>query len=118
MKSKQSYYLLGAMIIGITTMAATCKKAASTCTTTPTYTSAVKTIIDESCGNKCHSNQWKAGGIELTNYALVSAESKKARFMGSLRHLAGYDAMPKKADKLADSVLQVLQCWVDGGSPQ
>lgn len=125
---RNTIYLLGAMMIGVMTMAATCKKGTSAststsktktaCKTTPTYTANVKPIIDEACGNKCHSSQWKADGIELTNYALVSAESKKARFMGSLRHQEGFDPMPKKSPQLSDSVLQILQCWVDGGSPE
>jgi uncharacterized membrane protein len=127
---KTTVYLLSALTIGVLTMAATCKKATTTatpvaktssktaCKITPTYTANVKPIIDEACGTKCHSGQWKADGIELTSYALVSAESKKARFLGSLNHKANYDPMPKKADKLSDSVLQILQCWVDGGSPE
>ena len=115
-------YLLGFLIIGTISMAATCKKGGNTatdkCKTVPTYSSNVKPIIDEACGNRCHSTKYKAAGIELTSYELVSAASKKGNFMGSLRHLAGYAAMPKKADKFSDSVLNILQCWVDNGSPQ
>lgn len=117
--NKTTIKILGTVAICVVTLAATCKKTGKTvCKTTPTYTANVKPIIDEACGTKCHSAQYKADGIELTTYALVSAESKKGRFLGSLRHLAGFDPMPKKAPQLSDSVLQVLQCWVDAGSPE
>ncbi len=119
MKSRNYTNLLAAIVVAVLTMAATCKKAGTTsaCKNTPAFTTQIKPIIDANCGG-CHSTQYKAGGIELTSYALISAESKKSKFMGAVRHLAGFDPMPKKAPKLSDSVLQVLQCWVDGGSPE
>ena len=83
-----------------------------------TYNTAVKSIISDACGSKCHSAQYKAGGIDLSNYASIKDESSKARFMGSLRHLAGFEAMPRKAPKFSDSVIKVLNCWIKNGSPE
>jgi hypothetical protein len=81
------------------------------------YTSDIKNIIDQNCGNSCHSGQKKAGGIELTNYESVKFEASKTRFMGALRHEMPFSPMPKKHPKLSDSTLQVINCWIENGSP-
>lgn len=119
----KTYQIVGVALLAVTAFAATCKKSASSktaeaCDIKPTYAVDVKPIIDQSCGNTCHSNKWKADGIELTSYELVKAEAAKPRFLGALNHKEGYDPMPKKAPKLSDSLLKVIDCWIKNGSPE
>lgn len=81
------------------------------------YAQDLKAIIDKQCAG-CHNATKPAGGINLTTYETVKAISGEARFMGAIRHLAGYDAMPANSPKLADSVITKIGCWVKKGTPE
>lgn len=80
-----------------------------------TYTSDVKSIIDNNCAKSCHSASNHAGGINLSSYELVKEEALKTRFMMSLKHEGTYAPMPKKSPKLSDSTLNILSCWIENG---
>lgn len=101
-----------------------CKKESTTTTTdctgaTPTYINDVKVIMDASCAvSGCHNATSKAEGIDLSTYAKVKSESAKARFLGSIEHLAGYQAMPEGASKLSTAQIQTIACWIDNGTPE
>lgn len=79
------------------------------------YNADVKPIIDANCATTCHSAASHAAGIDLSNYESVKAIATKSKFLGTVRHLAGFPAMPKKAAKLSDSSIQILSCWVQNG---
>lgn len=83
-----------------------------------TYHTNVKPIIDNNCANSCHSAASHAAGIDLSTYSSLKAVASQPKFIGSVRHLAGFSAMPKKAPKMADSTVQVLSCWVKNGMPE
>ena len=93
----------------------TAVESASRCDNTISYTSQVKTIIDNNCALSCHSARSHAGGIDLSTYDLVKAEAQKPRFMGSLNQTGAFTPMPKKSPKLSDSTLLVLSCWIENG---
>jgi hypothetical protein len=101
-----------------------CKKKAAPTTYScvgiaPTYTANIKPIIDASCAfSGCHNAASKASGIDLSTYDMVKTHSMHNTFMGSMQHLSGYDAMPKGTNKLADSILQKMSCWIANGTPQ
>lgn len=80
-----------------------------------TYTLDVAPIINAKCAASCHSSKNKAYNIDLSTYELVVEEASKKRFMGSLNHEALYSKMPKKAEKLSDSTLKVIACWINSG---
>jgi hypothetical protein len=87
--------------------------------TTPTYDNDIKAIVSKNCAySGCHSATSKADNIDLSTYALVKSESAKARFMGSINQTAGYDKMPKGADKLPAASIKTLTCWILNGTPQ
>jgi hypothetical protein len=114
---------LSILVIGIITFFTQCKKDAIDqfdCSgITPTYTTNVKAILDTRCSTSgCHSASKKAAGIDLSNYSSASAESKKGRFLGSIQHKSGYDAMPKGSSKLDDATIKIISCWVQNGSPE
>lgn len=95
------------------------KTAANDCgTTTVTYTAQVKTLIDVNCANSCHSAASKADGIDLSTYEKVKSFSGEARFLGAIRHLAGYTAMPLKAPKMSDADIATITCWVKNGTAE
>jgi hypothetical protein len=120
---KRQYVFLLSLAVAASAIVAGCKARKSTtddeCANfLVSYSKDVKPILDANCATTCHSAASKAAKIDLSNYETVKAISTEARFLGSVRHLAGFDAMPMKAPKLSDSALRVLNCWVKSGSPE
>lgn len=111
-----------ALIITIAATGSACKSRKTTtdaCSgTTYTFTKDVQPIINNACASTCHSAAKNAGGIDLSTYEKVKSEAAMPRFMGAIRHLAGYSPMPKKNPKLSDSLIQVLNCWKEKGFAQ
>lgn len=86
---------------------------------TPTYTNDIKAIMDANCATSgCHNATSKAKGIDLSTYALVKSESANAKFLGSIEHKSGYNAMPQGAAKLADAHIQKIACWIEQGAAE
>ncbi len=105
--------------IAIFTVICSCKHVVTyDCTgVTPTYSQNVKPILDGTCAlSHCHSGNGDA--FDLSTYAGASSASSKKSFMGSIQHMPFYQKMPKNADRLNDSQIHVLSCWVANGSPE
>ena len=84
----------------------------------PTYSADIKPILDTHCASSCHSAKNHAGNIDLSSYEGSKSVSEKKRFLGAIRHEAGFEAMPKKNPKLGDDDILKIACWVQGGSVQ
>ncbi|MBM3161709.1 MAG: hypothetical protein FJZ66_10280 [Bacteroidetes bacterium] len=65
-------------------------------------------LINQECTG-CHNNQ---NGYSLTNYDNISANSKA--IIGAMR-ANNYQLMPKGGPMLSDSVIQLMECWVNQG---
>jgi hypothetical protein len=108
------------VILSATLGACTSKTTEFDCTgSTPTYTNNVKAILNTNCATSgCHNSTSKAKGIDLSTYATAKSESNNSRFLGSIQHSSGYDAMPQGGSKLNDSLIKVIYCWTQNGSPE
>jgi hypothetical protein len=84
----------------------------------PSYTADIKPILDENCGNSCHSAANRAGGIDLSSYEGAKSVAEKKKFLGAIRHELGYIPMPKKHPKLDDETIRKIACWVQNGSAE
>lgn len=84
----------------------------------PTYNTDIKPILDSHCAATCHSAKNKAGGINLSAYSTAKAVAVKKKFLGAIRHQAGFLAMPRKAPKLFDADINKIACWVQNGTPE
>ena len=85
----------------------------------PTYDNDIKAIMDVSCATPaCHSGSYAAANISLDTYSSVNSESKKSRFMGSIRHTTGYASMPQGAAQLDSITIKKLACWIQNGRPK
>jgi len=83
----------------------------------PTYTNDIKSIIDASCAKSgCHNATTRAHGLDYSTYAKLKAGTESDNFMGSIQHLSGYDAMPEDGDKLSDSKIKLISCWIANGT--
>jgi len=117
MNMKNSYFLLAAIFLS------GCKHEIilrEDCTgISPTYENEIKAIIDASCATLAyHSGSYASAGIKLDSYSSVNSESKKSRFMGSIRHTSGYAAMPQGAPKLDSLEIKKLACWIQNDRPK
>jgi len=70
-------------------------------------------IMDVSCNTAgCHDNGTAQSGYVIENYAQVSANADF--FLNVMNHSAG-SPMPYGGDKLADSLIQKFECWIEQG---
>lgn len=83
-----------------------------------TYSGWIKPAIDEQCGTKCHSAQWKAGDIDLSTYAGVKDAAVNGKLIAALQHAEGVEPMPKNEDKWDDATIQLLIDWVNNGASE
>ncbi len=108
----------------LTILSLACKKKETgdpiDCTgTAPLYTGTVKTILDTHCATSgCHNTATKAEGYDMSTYAGAKSAAGHDAFIGSVRHLSGYTAMPQGAAKLSDDDIKTLYCWVQNAMPQ
>jgi cytochrome c553 len=79
------------------------------------YSMHIVPVLQANCTG-CHSASSAGGGIDLTNYAGVQLIAANASLMGSIKHIAGYSAMPKNGSKLSDCEIIKIQKWVSNGS--
>jgi hypothetical protein len=117
------HFMTGFLLASLTLTLTMCQKESAAtydCTNvTPTYNNDIKTIMNASCAiTDCHDAGTHQGGIDLSTYAKVKSESQNDRFLGSIQHLASYQAMPDGAAKLADATIQKIYCWIQNGQPQ
>lgn len=88
--------------------------------TTPTYTSTIASILNNSCASSgCHNNASKKAGISLEGYSNASNQFKtNSKNLAAVHYGSGVQAMPKSAAKLADAIINKLDCWVKNNCPQ
>jgi len=120
MKKKFKYIIAGSMmlfIVDMTISACTKDKVQpgpidSTCADTISFANDILPIMENNC-TSCH-NASNAGGYDLTNYAGVTQNTGK--LYGSMVQDGSAESMPKGGNKIADSLLQKVYCWVNQGA--
>lgn len=86
---------------------------------TVTYTDDVRIIMSQNCAFPgCHGGGSRSGGVNLEDFAAVSAESKRPRFIGAIKHEPGFDRMPRNGGKLPDEQIEIIECWIKQNSPE
>jgi hypothetical protein len=83
------------------------------CPTEISYAAEVKPVIDMSCATSgCHDASG-AGGYTFTSHAEVAANADV--ILNVINHDSGFAPMPQGADKLPDSTILKIKCWVQQG---
>lgn len=85
-------------------------------TTVFTYSDAVAPLMNTYCRG-CHNPSSLGGGIDVSTYAGVRSIALNGKLMGSIKHHAGFIAMPQGSTKLSDCKIEQVQKWVTAGSP-
>jgi len=78
-----------------------------------TYTSHVKSYIDNNCVG-CHGS---SGGVSLGTYAEVKSEADAGRILARAINGSGSGPMPPSG-LMPQETLDTLQFWLDQGSPE
>lgn len=85
-------------------------------TTLFTFSGAVSPLINTFCKG-CHNPTSLGGGIDLSTYATVKTQALNGKLMGSIKHAAGFSAMPKGGSKWSDCQITQVQKWISAGTP-
>ena len=86
-----------------------------------TYTDDILPILTTSCStsnNQCHSMGTPASGIPLRLYDEVVIEVANNRILGAINQLSGFEPMPRNAQKLNQSDIDLIAAWIDAGTPE
>jgi hypothetical protein len=90
------------------------------CDTTGTvgFSSRVKPIVDNYCVS-CHNSTVTSGGVNLNGYNQVKLYAGTIRngtpvLVGTIRHLAGFKAMPPSI-KIEECSIRKIELWIDQG---
>lgn len=84
-----------------------------------TYSSQVSQLMTTRCGageSSCHQGVGSASGIDLTNYAGVSAAAD-GTLMDAVNHTGTASPMPQGGGMLSACNIATLQKWIDTGKP-
>lgn len=80
------------------------------------FTANVQPIMNTYCKG-CHSSTNASGGYDLSSHAGVLNALTKKRLLGSIRHEAGFVAMPQGAAQLSACQIRIIEKWADAGAP-
>jgi hypothetical protein len=79
-----------------------------------TYGTVIKPLLSIWCVG-CHNSNNKGGGFDLSSYIGVKACITQGRFLGTIKHSSGFNAMPLGTDKLNDCDITKIQKWINAG---
>ena len=67
--------------------------------------------------SNCHSASRQIGGVNLSSYTAIKnyITSNKVTFLGTIKHTAGYSAMPDGGAKLSDCNITKIETWIKNG---
>lgn len=75
------------------------------------YATQIKPIFDVNCTG-CHSAASPSGGVSTSDSASIVLWHKAGRMIGSIRHLAGFSAMPKGGNSLTECQIRTIEIWL------
>lgn len=80
-----------------------------------TYSNQVINIIDGAC-YKCHAAAQNFGNITLEGYDNLKRYVDNGELLGSIRHDAGFSAMPKNEAQLLECDIEKIEAWINAGA--
>ena len=82
-----------------------------------TYSGTVLGIIEASCF-QCHDKANNFGGVTLEDYTNLKIYVDNGQLIGSIRHEAGFSAMPQGQAQLPECDIQKIEAWIADGAPE
>lgn len=83
-------------------------------TSNVTYSGVIAPFITDWCVG-CHNSANAGGSYDLSNYLGVKNSITNGRLLGSLKHSAGFLAMPQGTAKLSDCDIAKVEKWINAG---
>lgn len=80
------------------------------------YGQQVRGILGSNCV-ACHNLNQANGMVRLDDYTNVKARVADGSLLGSIKHEAGFVAMPPSGSKLSNCDIAILQAWINRGAP-
>lgn len=80
------------------------------------YSNRVKPLIDTWCIG-CHSASNQSGGYDMSSYSGLVVSITDNRLLGSLKHSAGFIAMPQNTQGLSSCDINAIEKWINAGYP-
>jgi hypothetical protein len=81
------------------------------------YVADVVPILQNNGCLGCHNAADAQGGIVIDSYETLKIWIENERFLGSIRHDAGFSAMPKGAPKINQCSIDKITAWISDGYP-
>ena len=85
-------------------------------TTSFKFSADIQPIMNSWCVG-CHSTSNAGGGADLSNYTGVVNSIANNKLLGTIKHSAGYNAMPQNGSQLSGCQISKIQSWVNAGHP-
>jgi hypothetical protein len=80
-----------------------------------TYSMDIVAILQSNC-YVCHSQAANQGGITLEGFNNLKTYVDNGRFLGAVKHEAGYSPMPQGAPQLPDCQIAQIEQWILDGA--
>lgn len=80
-----------------------------------TFSGVVMPLITTYCKG-CHNPASLGGGIDLSTYNAIKLVADNGKLMGSIKHAAGFVAMPQGGNKLQDCQVRQIEKWIASGT--
>jgi hypothetical protein len=84
--------------------------------TAVSFSQHIEPVISNTC-TSCHTGAGASAGIRLANHTEIVAAINTGRFMGAVKHEAGFSPMPQGAPKLDECSVKRLEAWIAAGMP-
>lgn len=85
-------------------------------TVTVSFSSQIQPIFIQSCATSgCHNDAVSASGYTLETHSQISDANTIDRVLKTIKHESGASPMPKFQQKLNDSLIQQIECWISQG---
>lgn len=67
----------------------------------------------------CHNTATASAGANLSGYTTTKSyiTNNKDLFIGSIKHISGFSAMPKGGNKMATCDISKIESWINAGMP-
>jgi hypothetical protein len=87
-------------------------------TTNISYSTTVKSILQNNACLSCHSGSGTLGGnIVLDNYNSLKPYAQSGQLYGSISHSVGFAPMPQSGNKMSECDLKKVKIWITAGIP-
>ncbi|MBL0310193.1 MAG: hypothetical protein IPP77_11100 [Bacteroidetes bacterium] len=85
------------------------------------YSLNIKVILDVHCNQpqgSCHDITGAESAVIMDNYGDAKSGFETRGALCTIKQISGCLPMPDNEPKLEDSVINIIQCWVNNGYPE